>query len=135
MRFLCLVLPALLLAACGGGQWTPRHDWPVPPRTQSYAEPGQCRGGSRLAALETPLPDYPALAFRRGLQGWVLILLDVGESGATQNVRVLRDAPDGAFVGPARRAVEDWRFAPPEAPLADCLVRIDFRAGKVSISG
>jgi len=143
MRILALPLACLALAACQStpligpkGPFVPRGDYPHPLRTQAYAEPGQCRGGSSLAAIETALPDYPRRAWRKGIQGWAIIELDVGLEGAAENVAVLREAPEGWFGSASRDAVETWRFLPPEAGrLTDCLVRIDFRLGEVSLGG
>jgi len=138
-RFICL-LAGLALAGCAAipigprGDFAPRGDYPQPPRTQLYAEPGQCRGGSRLGAIDTPVPDYPRRAWANGLQGWVIVELDVGLDGRAENVSVLRQAPGGWFGGAAERAVRGWRFLPPaQGALTDCLVRLDFRLGEVSI--
>ena len=133
---------ALILSACAvapigpRGDFVPRSDYPHPLRTQSYAEPGQRRGGSKLSAVETPKPDYPRRAWKHGVQGWVIVELDVGLDGRTENVAVLREAPAGWFNGVTVSAVEDWRFLPPQSGrLTDCLVRIDFKLGQVMIAG
>lgn len=141
IRLAIAVLP-LCLSACAvslpftGGQFTPKGDYPQPLPAQSYAEPGQCSGGSRLAAREVFTPDYPRRAYIKGIQGWALVKLDVALDGTTENVSVVREAPPGWFASASRNAVEDWTFLPPQTGrMTDCLVRLDYRMGGVSISG
>ena len=70
-----------------------------PPDPSAYSEPGDCQGGSRLAAVKVEDPEYPSAAFRRGQQGWVALRLDVDEKGRTRNVQVLESQPIGPFDG------------------------------------
>lgn len=140
MKTLPLLALPLFLSACvspfAGDRFIPRGDYPHPLPAQSYAEPGQCRGGSRLAAREVSAPDYPRRAFAKGIQGWALVKLDVALDGTTENVSIVREAPPGWFAGASREAVEAWTFMPPQTGrMTDCLVRIDYRMGAVSISG
>ncbi|MGD2132044.1 MAG: energy transducer TonB [Maricaulaceae bacterium] len=123
----------LLLAACigGGGRvFEPKSDYGFPPDPEAYSEPGDCQGGSRLAAVDLEEPEYPRRAFRQGLQGWVALRLDVDPDGRTRNVRVIEAQPDGPFNGAARGTVRSWRFEPPGEPgLERCVVVLDYRLG------
>lgn len=134
MRLTVAVLALAALAACVPGRhgavFHPRSDYGIPPTPADYTEPGDCQGGSRLAAQEVDEPDYPAAAFRRGQQGWVVVRLDVDAEGRTRNVRVVDSQPDGPFDGAARAAVRGWRFEPPGEPgLTRCIVVLDYRLG------
>ncbi len=137
-----IAVSAAALTGCGvldGGRlgadvFVPRSDYGFAPRVQDYTEPGDCRGGSRLAAVEVEPPDYPRGAFRNGLQGWVVVRLDVDSQGKTRNVKIVDSQPVSAFNRAARRAVREWRFEPPGEPgLSRCVVVLDFRLGVAQI--
>ncbi len=134
MRLFVLCLPLLLAACIGGGDpdvFVPQSDYGLPPVPAAYAEPGDCQGGSRLEALEIEDPEYPNRAFGRGLQGWVVLRLDVDPEGRPRNVRVLEAQPSGVFERSARGTVRRWRFAPPGEPgLERCVVVLDYRLGR-----
>jgi TonB family protein len=137
LRFVLLAAPlAVLATGCGvpfvGGPdvFTPRSDYGFPPTPSDYTEPGDCQGGSRLAARDLAEPEYPGGAFRRGQQGWVVVRLDVDPEGRTRNVRVVAAQPEGPFNGAARATVRSWRFEPPGEPgLERCVVVLDYRLG------
>jgi TonB family protein len=137
MRSLSLAAPlaALLLAACaspfgGDKPFTPRSDYGLPPEPAAYSQPGDCQGGSRLAAVDVKDPEYPARAFRRGQQGWVALRLDVDPEGRTRRVEVIDSQPIGPFDAAARETVRSWLFEPPGEPgLTRCVVVLDYRLG------
>lgn len=136
-------LLALLLSACSAtppilarerGPFIPRDELPVPPNVERMIGPGDCRG-STLAAVEAGLPDYPASAWNRGRQGWVVVRFDVRADGEVERVRIARAVPGGPFSRVSRRAVSDWRFRPLDgaAALENCVVMFEFRAGEVHL--
>ena len=138
MRFVFLPLAVLALSALGAAcvpfhrddVFYPKSDYGIPPETTAYSEPGDCQGGSRLAAVDLAEPEYPRGAFRKGQQGWVVVRLDVDVDGKTRNVKVIDAQPRGPFDGAARRTVRSWRFEPPGEPgLERCVVILDFRLG------
>lgn len=150
---LILLLPALLLSACSTlpaavlpdavtpdrldpleRPFRPRSDYPIPPNVESLIGPEDCQG-SQLAAQEFELPDYPAAAYARGLQGWVVVRFHVYDTGNTHRVRVARSVPSGRFDGAAVEAVENWRFRnlPEGTALTNCVVLFEFRMGEVRI--
>jgi TonB family protein len=107
---------------------------PVPPNVARLIGPEDCRG-STLAAVSAELPDYPARAWSRGRQGWVVVRFDVRPGGEVDNVRLAHAVPDGPFNRASRRAVAGWRFRPLETGqgLHNCVVLFEFRAGEVNL--
>lgn len=131
MRLVSCFLLVVLATACASKVFVPKSDYGFPPTPANYTEPGDCQGGSRLAARELAEPEYPRAAFRRGQQGWVVLRLDVAPDGRTRNVEVADAQPDGPFNAAARRTVRSWTFEPPGEPgLSRCVVVLDYRLGK-----
>ncbi|MCF6220451.1 MAG: energy transducer TonB [Robiginitomaculum sp.] len=129
---LCL---SALLSGCASKPFMPKSDYPPDPWVKGYANPDDCIGGEKLAAINFELPSYPRRAFRTGRQGWVILRLDVDASGATQNVRVERSLPAGMFGGNTKAAAKKWQFHPPAEPLKHCRVLIRYQLGGVSLGG
>ncbi len=131
VRTAMMLLAGVALGGClGGDVFVPRSDFGLAPEPQSYTEPGDCQGGSRLRAVELAPPDYSRRAFRTGSQGWVVVRLDVNTDGETDHVRVVDAQPRGVFEGSALKAARSWRFEPPGEPgLTRCIVVLDFRFG------
>lgn len=128
------LLACIVVASCmpfgGPDVFTPRSDYGFPPEPSSYSQPGDCEGGSRLAARELAEPEYPPSAWARGQQGWVVLSLDVDPEGRTRQVRVIDAQPEGPFDRAARATVRSWRFEPPGEPgLERCVVVLDYRLG------
>ena len=109
-------------------------DMPIPPNVERAASSDQC-AGEPLRAINASLPEYPARGWSRGLQGWSIVQFDVTQAGEVANVSVARGVPGGSFDREARRAVEDWRFAPLSqgAALQGCVVLFEFTQGEVRI--
>lgn len=136
----CLCLAALA-AGCsvpnplrGPDIFVPKSDYGIPPTPKSYTEPGDCQGGSKLAALKVKDPEYPAAAFKRGQQGWVVVRLNVKPDGRTAKVKVIDALPKGPFDRAAAATVRRWRFQPPGEPgLQRCVVVLDYRLGHARI--
>lgn len=129
---------AVLLAGCAstGSVFNPQSDYPPDPWVKGYTDPNDCIGGEKLAARQFTLPEYPRRAYRSGRQGWVLLRLDVDETGETRNVQTERALPEGLFAGTARKAASRWLFEPPAGgALTNCRVLMRFRLGKVSLGG
>ncbi len=115
--------------------FNPRSSYPPDPWVKGYSNPDDCIGGEKLAAIDFDLPTYPKSAFRNGQQGWSIIRLDVDADGHTQNVKIERSVPSGMFDTASRKAVDAWRFRPPQTPLSDCRVLLRYRAGQASLGG
>lgn len=132
-----IISAAVLMAGCSTSKpFMPKSQYPPDPWVKGYSDPNDCIGGEQLAAIDFALPDYPAGAYRKGRQGWVIMRLDVDASGITKNVEVERSVPAGMFEGQARKAVKAWTFQPPEnGALENCRVLLRFRAGSVTLGG
>ena len=87
----------------------------APPRAADARRPaGTPAGvtrGVRVAAGNRP-PGYPFAARRRGLEGRVLLRVEVSRTGAAERVTVTRSSGHGLLDDAARRAVAGWRFLP-----------------------
>jgi protein TonB len=60
---------------------------------------------------------YPAEAARDGItRGRVVAQLQVGEQGRVEHVEILEAQPPRVFDREVRRALAQWRYAPPGAP-------------------
>lgn len=71
-------------------------------------------GGALLGIIpvfRTP-PHYPPRATSYGMQGWVLIEIDLGPNGDVRNPVVLDASPENWFEDEALRAVKKWRYVP-----------------------
>ena len=124
------------LTACGSTTvFTPRSAYPPDPWVKGYSNPDDCIGGEDLAAVKFEMPSYPKSAFRKGLQGWTIVRLDLDAEGATENVRIERSVPSGTFDKASVLAVEAWQFRPPEAPLFDCRVLLKYQSGVAVLGG
>ncbi|MEQ8504222.1 MAG: TonB family protein [Gammaproteobacteria bacterium] len=102
----------------------PAHD-PEPAITQvSRTIPSAALGGQRteaLAASGNPRPPYPAGAVRRGLEGRVILDVEVLITGRVGEIRVAESSGHGQLDRAAIKGVRKWRFKP--AKLAGIDVR------------
>ncbi len=64
------------------------------------------------AYLVKPQPAYPALARRRGVEGLVLVRVQVSPAGVPEQVSVARSSGTGVLDEEAVRAVREARFEP-----------------------
>ena len=67
---------------------------------------------SVAAAPGNPLPDYPFVARRKGLEGKVVLRVAVLPSGAPASVTVETSSKHGILDRAALKTVERWRFIP-----------------------
>ncbi len=137
MNYLPLLCLGLLCISCANAKpFMPKSGYPPDPWVKGYADPDDCIGGEKLAARLFNLPSYPKKAFRAGQQGWVILRLDIGADGRTENVRIERALPRGQFGRNARKAARAWSFVPPAGgALKDCRVLLRYRLGSVSLGG
>lgn len=131
------IATTLLLQGCQTKDvFMPKSEYPPDPWVKGYSNPDDCLGGEALAAKSFALPDYPRRAFNTGRQGWVILKLDVAETGETENVSIERALPDRLFGGNAKSAAEAWVFEPPkDGALENCRVLIRYHFGTVSLGG
>jgi protein TonB len=64
------------------------------------------------AYLRNPPPVYPQAARRRGVEGKVLLSVDVSSEGFAERVSVKHTSGSGILDEAARQVVERWRFVP-----------------------
>ena len=130
-------LMAMLIMGCASNKpFNPKSSYPPDPWVKGYSNPDDCLGGEKLAARAFALPEYPSRAYRQGVQGWVIVKLDITQEGVTQNVSSERSVPEGSFDSSALQAVKLWRFDPPQdGALQNCRVLLRYRAGTVSLGG
>lgn len=57
-------------------------------------------------------PEYPQRAAMAGIEGVVLAVFDVTETGRTDNIRIAAAAPAGLFEEVCERAIARWRYEP-----------------------
>jgi protein TonB len=55
-------------------------------------------------------PEYPAIASRDGIEGWVELSFSIDESGAVRNVNVTNSEPKRIFDRAAKRALQRWKY-------------------------
>ena len=67
--------------------------------------------GVRVAAENRP-PGYPLAARRLGLEGRVLLRVDVDRTGAVKHVAITKSSGHRLLDEAARRAMDKWRFLP-----------------------
>lgn len=101
---------------------------------KAAANPGAEGAGD---AATTPYykikPKYPRAALVSGVEGWILLKVDINEQGEVENVRVIGGEQRNMFQDEARRAVEKWKYKPflgaNGAPVKkiDHQVRVDFK--------
>jgi periplasmic protein TonB len=85
--------------------------------TQAAAKPQSNVGSeSNGVANATPYykikPKYPKAALVSGVEGWILMKVDVNEKGEVENIRVVDGDKRNMFQDEARRAVEKWKYRP-----------------------
>lgn len=57
-------------------------------------------------------PRYPRAATRRGIEGWVKLEVNIGETGTVLDVKVIDARPPRIFNKAAKVAVLKWKFRP-----------------------
>ncbi len=80
---------------------------PPPSTRQVFRTGGDIREPKKI--FHVP-PVYPLLALSSGVQGVVILEATIGETGAIENVRVLRSHP--LLERAAVEAVKQWRYTP-----------------------
>lgn len=71
--------------------------------------------GYRLGDARTPVPDYPWSAWRRGVEGRVVVRLHVDAQGNPVEAEVLHSSGDAALDRAALTALRQWRLHPATA--------------------
>ena len=86
------------------------------PQQQTASAPGSQNAfvppSGRAAYLRNPKPSYPTIAQRRGMQGVVLLIVEVSAEGRPKSVKVKTSSGFMLLDKEALKAVRAWRFAP-----------------------
>jgi protein TonB len=95
---------------------------------------GDLSGYSDLIPLVRIQPQYPRNAMRDGINGYVVLELEVNPDGSVRSARPIQAQPRGVFESAAVQGVMKWRFKPKVVdgkPVA-CkgIQRLDFNIGK-----
>jgi protein TonB len=80
-------------------------------RKSQAAAPALSDGGGPSLSDGNPLPVYPIIARRRGLEGQTLLKVEVSATGSA-NVSLVRSSGHEVLDSSALAAVKDWRFRP-----------------------
>lgn len=80
---------------------------PAAPETQPVSAPEY-----RAAYLENPRPPYPISARRRGLEGTVVLRVEVLANGTCGRLEVKSGSGHEILDSAAAQAVKSWRFSP-----------------------
>lgn len=68
--------------------------------------------GFAPGSAENPLPHYPTVARRRGIEGTVILDVLVNAAGLPERVAIARSSGSGLLDDAALEAVRRWRFRP-----------------------
>lgn len=112
-------MPAADTAAEGGGKG--RDGGTAPAAGDGLSSPP----GYVLGTASTPAPDYPWSARRRGIEGRVVIRLEVGADGRPTQVELIHGSGSDALDQAALAALWHWRLRPAMAegaPVAGLVV-------------
>ena len=101
---------------------------------------GEYHGGSRQAQDRERIPKfrvepiYPRKAQLEGIEGYVVLMIDITEDGSVANVRLVDEEPRRIFTSSAMRAVYKWKYAPElvegkPVPVSDVRVTLEFTFG------
>ncbi|MFO1153910.1 MAG: energy transducer TonB [Rhodospirillales bacterium] len=87
--------------------------------------------GFSLGSAANPMPDYPPAARRRGIEGTVVLRVEVSAEGRPLAVEIAKSSGSDSLDEAARAAIARWRFRPAtragEAVAATASVPVRFR--------
>ena len=107
--------------------------------TQKAAPAAPVATGTTVGAPQSDVPyykikpKYPKAALVSGTEGWVMMQVDVTETGEVENIKVVDGEQRNMFQSEAKRAVSQWKYRPFTAndgkPVKKTghLVRVDFK--------
>jgi TonB family protein len=87
---------------------------PQTPTAAQMPQPGDASRYARVNPMFSPMVPYPEEALKKGIEGTVLVTIDVDSNGLVTNVVPVSGPPElfQAAIDSARQ----WRFNPPENP-------------------
>lgn len=88
-------------------------------------------GDGTVGALYMPAPEYPRTARRKGIEGTVVVSIDVKPDGTCANAQILESSGCEALDDAAIEAIRKWRYeAHPGEPASPRRVRFVFKLQK-----
>lgn len=89
---------------------------------------------NKAAPVKRVPPVYPEHAVNNEIEGEVVLQFDITESGATDNITVVKSSPEGVFDKSAVNALKQWKYKPriqggAAQRQSGLLVQLDFRLG------
>lgn len=99
MRYTVLCILVSILMGCGA---TPITSAPVDAPYQQITQ----------KPLIKVAPFYPKDLLNRGIEGWVLIEVEVAEDGKVVSSKILEVSPESGFNEAALNAVNKWVYKP-----------------------
>lgn len=107
-----LPAPSLASAISIQARAMPSLDAVAAPAAPEPAAPALAGTDSEVMPLNEVLPEYPDMARRRGIEGYVRLGFVINAQGRVQDIEVLEAKPANIFDRSARRAAARWRFTP-----------------------
>ena len=83
-------------------------------------------GGRPLIPLSTARPQITDYAYRRGIEGWVVVVFTVGTNGRVTNIRIVDAEPKGLFEGATVESISNWIYEPTDRP-REVTQRVEFK--------
>ena len=99
--------------------------------TSAFAEQydvGVRNSGSTATPVQQGVPAYPADLADTGQEGWVRMHFVVAPDGRAVDPIVIDSSGGGGFESEARKALEQWRFEPPEEGSEDAHNVVNIRS-------
>jgi len=134
MKFIILFVIPLMIALSAHGQ-----DAAQTPAAAQTAQPGEAPHYARVKPIFSPMAPYPEDALKKGVEGTVLVTIDVDAKGLVTNV-VPVSGPLELFQA-AIDSAKQWKFNPPENPPIQVQYEISYSheehecPGPISTSG
>jgi TonB family protein len=84
------------------------------PAAAQTPQPGEASQYARVKPIFSPMAPYPEEALRRGVEGTVLVTIDVDSKGLVTNLEPVSGPPE--LFQAAIDSAKQWKFNPPENP-------------------
>ncbi len=109
MKLIILLVMYLMSPLAAHGQAAPQTSGASP-----SSEPSDASQYARVKPIFSPMAPYPEEALRKGVEGTVLVTMDVDLKGLVTNVVPVSGPPE--LFQAAIDSAKQWKFNPPENP-------------------
>lgn len=100
--------------------------------TMQFAIAGQEKGTDDIRPVHRVEPLYPTQAAEEGIEGSVVVKLDIETDGSVSNVKVVDAQPKRVFDRQTKIAVRQWRWEPVPQKVEGVLIQLDYVLDKDS---